>query len=131
MSELIGAFRSEVESVAPDLQRSYAELVQANVTPEGIAQSLEEYAGHVGRIRDTAQLLGLLGLVAACDVINESLITTAALPDANWAAQQPFFDGWPALTIAYLAATTDVGSCERTRGHRERAQRPCFRHVVR
>ncbi|MFN0305346.1 MAG: response regulator [Burkholderiales bacterium] len=117
MSELIGAFRSEVESVAPDLQRSYAELVQASVTPEGIAQPLEEYAGHVGRIRDTAQLLGLLGLVAAGDIINESLIATAALPDANWAAVQPFFDGWPALTIAYLGATTDIGMCESLASH--------------
>jgi chemotaxis protein histidine kinase CheA/ActR/RegA family two-component response regulator len=87
------------------------------VTPEGVAGPLEEYAGHVGRIRDTAHLLGLLGLVAGCDVINESLIATAALPDANWTALQPFFDGWPALTIAYLGATADAGLCERLAAH--------------
>lgn len=117
MSELIGAFRSEVESVAPDLQTCYGELVKASLRPEGVALPLEEYAGHVGRIRDTAQLLGLLGLVAACDVVNESLIATAALPDPNWAALQPFFDGWAPLTIAYLGATANAGLCERLAAH--------------
>ncbi len=113
MSELIAAFRSELESSAPNMQASFAGLVQTSGALDAAAPHLEEYAGHVSRVRDTAEMLGLLGLVAACDVINESLMVVSSSPDSNWAAMSPFFEAWPTRAIAYLRAPTDAGACER------------------
>jgi chemotaxis protein histidine kinase CheA/ActR/RegA family two-component response regulator len=117
LSELIGAFREEFDSVVPNLQSSYAEIVQANGSTDEVAAPLEEYAGHIGRIRDTAQLLGLLGMVATCDIVNESLTIAAGSPETNWAELRDFFDGWPALTLAYLKGTTDIANCAQLAGH--------------
>jgi chemotaxis protein histidine kinase CheA/ActR/RegA family two-component response regulator len=117
LSELIGAFRGELESVVPNLQESYAEVVQANGSTDAIAAPLEAYAGHLGRIRDTAQLLGLVGMVATCDIVNESLTVAAGSPDTNWAELRDFFDGWPALTLAYLNGTTEIGNCTKLAAH--------------
>ncbi|HEX8964310.1 MAG TPA: hypothetical protein VF801_15000, partial [Rhodocyclaceae bacterium] len=66
LDDLIDTLRGEVAGMAGDLDAAWAAIAAPGTAPDSRGAARDAYAEHLGRLGDTAALLGLTGLQEAC-----------------------------------------------------------------
>ncbi len=101
LQQLLQAFASEIEALAPELQSCLAQL-QAPANEDAFLGSVQLYASHMQRIADAAQTADLTGLQQAAGLIMENAMLLAVSEPEQRVSAWDFFARWPALWVQCL-----------------------------
>ena len=108
LDDLIQTLRSEVASVAAELDAAWAVIAEPASTPEARGEALDSYAMQVARMSETAELLGLAGVQMVCGQVLGTLGAIALQDAAARAAAHGYISGWMPLVLAYLGDVRDA-----------------------
>lgn len=102
LSPFFAEMRNELAQTAHDFERWLATLSTASSDDPQLMEALENYAGQLERIGQTAEMLGMPGLGAWCNALNGILPAIAFMEgDARSEACRQLLE-WPPLVDRYL-----------------------------
>lgn len=111
-ADFLAAFSEEVAGIKGDLARWNAAIFAQDADDAALFEALEAYSAQVERLGSTAEMLGLKGLQQFSARLNENLLALATVEAPQREAARVYFEAWPDLVQAYLAAPSQFEHAE-------------------
>ena len=117
LAPFLDEMRKELAQTLPDFERWGGVIALGARDDPQLMEALENYAGQLGRIGMTAEMIGMAGLGAWCTALNNILPGIVLLDEVIRVQACQHLAGWTSLVDAYLQDPSDMDASKALAGY--------------